>query len=1290
MNMKLMTAVLTLIVAGLAPQLGVAQVISTTVTTVDPTFNGNIQENFTGTTTNNNWYFGGGACLTAATSTSGTTAPNPGQVPGCIGLPYYSGVTLVGGNPSSTTGQSLLSQGTPDTTGALRLTNSSNNEAGAIISNFSFPLASVGLSVSFTTETYIGDSGGTGSDGADGISFFLQDASTLPTLGDFGGSLGYTCSNVNNNGYQGYDGMVGAYLGLGIDEYGNFLNGTEIATTTTNSSGVTTTSYSYSQGADNTASGFGYVPGRIGLRGPGSVAWAAISTNPATKHYYPTTLTSDQQRQAVQQVCRSGIAWDYSGVTALTLNDSGHYTNATINGLTNSYQNSYHAVPVPGVAISDYPAIAAKTLTTQIAKEGALYRGYGTGTTTTGTNYGIPITYNLTITTGGLLSVSYSYNNGNFQPIISGQDITKGGLYPIPALVRFGFAGSTGGSRNIHEVMCFQAQPSNSSASSAGLNQKQVAKVRVGTQVYFAFYNPNNWTGNLTSQYLDQPPGDTNPNDLQIDPSVNWDASCVLTGVPSGQTCAKTGAAGPIAAEGPSSRTILSWSGTAGIPLQWTSLTSAEQTALDTGDTSQTATRLNYLRGDRTNEQNVQGQGLYRTRTSVLADIIDSSPTWIGPPGSGFPSTFSDLLYPSQTPAENSGESYATYASAPSGSTNPNNQQQTRMNVVYAGANDGLLHGFRTGSYNASNQYVGTTTSTTVGGVTTTSFNGTNNDGQEVIAYMPGYVVNKINSYTTTLANDYSNPLYSHHFSVDASPGAGDLFYANSTYPSGAWHTWIVGGLGPGGPAIYALDVTDPTQFAETNAANLVVGEWSTYTTTTTTTTTTGGVTTTTTTPAVASTTLNCVGDVNGSPCGNNLGNTYGIPQIRRFHNNPTASVGSWGFVFGNGFSSVTGDAGIYVGLVSQTTSNVTPTVTFYYLSTGWATAHPGVANGIAYVTPADLDGDHTVDYIYAGDLQGNVWRFDVTSNNPASWTVTSTPVYNTGGPTQPITTKLIVASIATTSSPRVVVEFGTGRQTPMTNNTAATYSSSQQYLMGIWDWNMTAWNAQTGVTQQYASLPTTTSVPAFTNGTTALQVQTIVGTYGTTTGGAGYNYRTVSNSPVCWAGASLTGCTSNTQYGWYMALPYGCANASNANGPTTPGSTSPVCGATGTEIYEQVIFSPVLDSGAFIVNTTIPPTTSLATCSSTEAGGWTMAINPATGGSFTQSFFGDANHNFLNVNSQSVSGIALSGTGSPSVVTAGTAEYLVTQTVGGTGSITAINPPGNVKGSRLTWIQRR
>ena len=54
------------------------------------------------------------------------------------------------------------------------------------------------------------------------------------------------------------------------------------------------------------------------------------------------------------------------------------------------------------------------------------------------------------------------------------------------------------------------------------------------------------------------------------------------------------------------------------------------------------------------------------------------------------------------------------------------------------------------------------------------------------------------------------------------------------------------------------------------------------------------------------------------------------------------------------------------------------------------------------------------------------------------------------------------------------------------------------------------------------------------------------------------------------------------------------------------------------------------------------------------------------------------------------MSGIALNGTGSVSVVTAGTNTYLVTQTVGGQGALAQINPPGGTMGSRLTWIERR
>ena len=84
------------------------------------------------------------------------------------------------------------------------------------------------------------------------------------------------------------------------------------------------------------------------------------------------------------------------------------------------------------------------------------------------------------------------------------------------------------------------------------------------------------------------------------------------------------------------------------------------------------------------------------------------------------------------------------------------------------------------------------------------------------------------------------------------------------------------------------------------------------------------------------------------------------------------------------------------------------------------------------------------------------------------------------------------------------------------------------------------------------------------------------------------------------------------------------------------------------------------------------------------------MAIDPASGGAFTNSVFANSNHNFLNIGNQSVSGIALSGTGSPSVVTAGTNTYIVTQTTGGSGTIQQANFPGSNKGKRVTWIEKR
>jgi type IV pilus assembly protein PilY1 len=1102
------------------------------------------------------WVPFNGACLTAGDGS--------GTVPACVGLPYYT-ETLVGG------ASGLLPD--PVGQGALRFTNGfpgGYHQNGAIVLSptNAFP-ANAGVQVTFTTVTYRGDSGGAGGDGADGISFFLMDARQAPNLGAFGGSLGYTCSNRNNDQTlypdgtpRGYDGLVGGYMAVGIDEFGNFLNGSNPAT---------------GYNGDNTASGYGYQPGRIGMRGGGNVAWRWLNANYPVQ--YPTSLNTAQRASAVQLTCSTGELWDYSG------------------GASNPVVS---ATQPPANQPLDYPAIpnAFSILTSvQIANEAAITRSDGT-----------PITYKLKITTNGLLSLAYSVNSGAYQPVISGQDITtSNGLLP-PNLL-FGFAGSTGGDTNIHEIMCFRATPVNQASSSAGTNQQQAAKIQAGSQVYFAYYNPDNWAGSLTAQYLTQ---DVNGNITGYS-IPTWDASCVLTGTGGGQgaTCLATGAAS-VAPEGPAARTILSWNGSQGIAFQFANLTAGaagQKATLDQGDLPlpYNANRLNFLRGDRSNEQNPSGVGLYRARTSVLGDIVDSSPTWVGPASSPYSATFADKIGTSPSFPENAGQSYTTFKLTGA---------QTRMNVVYTGANDGLLHGFRTGSYNAANTYI---TSPYL------------NDGYEVLAYMPGAIVNTIHSTTPSI--DFSSPQYGHNYYVDATPGTGDLFY------QGKWHTWLVGGLGAGGNAIYALDITSPANFSEANATTIVKGEWS-------------------------STSLNCV---NVGGCGANLGKTYGVPQIRRFHN------GKWGAVFGNGLGTATGVAGIYVMIVDPMSGNVS----FYYIGTSGTvpptTGPPATqGNGIAYVTAADLDDDNIADYVYAGDVMGNIWRFDLTNANPTLWTASATPIFTTPAG-QPITTQLIVASVpANTGPPRIMIDFGTGQQMPFTNISASTYANGAQALYGIWDWNMagvTGWNAKGSV--QYASLAAPQTISA--SGSNAnLATQSI------TTSGV---YRSVTANPVCWSG-STTCASGNNQFGWVVAL---------------PAST------------EQIVFNPILELGIFIVNTTIPPTNSPTTCSSTTATGFTMAISPTTGGSFPASVFADSTGSFNNLN---ISGVEWNGTGSGEVVTSGgtgtvgSKVYYVTQTssggttqggVGsGNGNTTQPLPPqqmnvsGGTQGGRVTWIQRR
>ena len=1036
-----------------------------------------------------------------------------------------------------------------------------------------------GASMTCTATTIVSSTAPNQSDGADGMSFFLLDGSQPVTFSDgtgnygsWGGSLGYTCSNAN----PPYNGLVGGYIGLGIDEYGNFLNGT------VNTFGVANAQHL----GDNTASGGGQQANRIGLRGEGNVSWYWLNANYPT--YYPSTLTTSQQRSAVQSTCETGTLWDYSNPS------SPSNTGATsANG---------------GATVYDYTAIpGAYTVlpgTVQIANEyangGYSRQPYSTtsGTYGTGAN---PITYKLQITAAGLLSLSYSFNGGAWTSVIKNQSISASNG-ALPSTVRFGFAGSTGGSSNIHEILCFKAAPTSQAASSTTINQQQSSKVETGSQAYFGYYDPQNWTGALTANSL------INTNGvLTISSTANWDASCVLTGVQTGATCATTGQAGPVAAQawntGSGGRVMLTWDGTSGIPLQWSSLSTAEQTALDAGDTTETADRLQFLRGDAAEE--IQNGGTFRNLDSVLGDIIDSSSAWVGPPSKSvyaayeIPTTWKDKLYPSATMPENSGQTYPSYVSA----------ESTRQNVVYVGSNDGFLHGFAAGAFDTSG----------------TVYDSSTNTGQELLAYMPQGVLETIHNSGTAYI-DYANPQYGHAFYVDATPGTGDLYY------QGAWHTWLVGGLGPGGAEIYALDITTPSNFSESSASSLVMGDWQ------------GG------TSAVnnpGSFTCQYV-----SNCALNLGDTYGTPTIRRLHN------GDWGVIFGNGLNSSTGDAGIYVLTINPTNG----TQNMYYLSTG-----ESGGNGIAYAHPVDMDQDHVVDYVYAGDALGNIWRFDLTSSDPHNWAVSGGPLFTTSSG-QPITSDVYPVFVAGPSGTQLMLFFGTGQKFPVTETTPTSYASGQQSFYGVWDWNMSAWNANNST--QFASMPSGTNGAL---GPANLQLQAV--TYDSSTGLPSIE----TPYSVCWAGTSTcsaatvtagtSSTSSNNQYGWYINFP----GTNSGYGATT---------------YEQEIYNPILVSTAIQFNSILPAIDSPLMCTPDQDEGWSYALDVRNGTPVSGFFVNNGNTHTI--------ALQTNASGSSSEVTAttnggSTNYYLIYQsTSGGAGTPTQVQPANNVTGARETWIQLR
>ncbi len=159
--------------------------------------------------------------------------------------------------------------------GWLRLTSAAGNQATYAYNANSFVSKDATIAAAFDYVSY-------GGSGADGITFFLADASKTFSVGAFGGSLGYA-QKTAAGGATDINGMNGGYIGLGIDEFGNFANNSEgrIGGSDTNTATATPDAVSV-RGPGDGLTGYDYLGGTgtlpVSLDTPGAGPRPTVTT----------------------------------------------------------------------------------------------------------------------------------------------------------------------------------------------------------------------------------------------------------------------------------------------------------------------------------------------------------------------------------------------------------------------------------------------------------------------------------------------------------------------------------------------------------------------------------------------------------------------------------------------------------------------------------------------------------------------------------------------------------------------------------------------------------------------------------------------------------------------------------------------------------------------------------------------------------------------------------------------------------------------------------------------------
>ena len=273
--------------------------------------------------------------------------------------------------------------------------------------------------------------------------------------------------------------------------------------------------------------------------------------------------------------------------------------------------------------------------------------------------------------------------------------------------------------------------------------------------------------------------------------------------------------------------------------------------------------------------------------------------------------------------------------------------------------------------------------------------------GEELFSYIPGEVFPRLNLLT--------DPDYTHQFYVDGSPVYGDVQFGAG---AGGWRSVLAGGLRNGGQGLYVLDITNPDTFGSSKA----LFEFT---------------------------------DANDA----DLGYTYAAPQIVRMNND------EWAIVIGNGYNntkpdgaaSTSGTAALYIIFIKAASNGGVSNTDFVKIPVGNADVNN--PNGLGSVGVSDIDGDARADFLYAGDLRGDLWRFDITSSNPGDWPNGAQKLFtakNSNGDTQPITAAPTAIAHPLGIGQGALILFGSG-QFIATDDIDPTNQTTQTFY-AVWD----------------------------------------------------------------------------------------------------------------------------------------------------------------------------------------------------------------------------------------------